>query len=90
VWDLIAARHGGIPPARVAGTDLRRTISIRLDATLVVSHSDKEQATATFKPTWGHYPLTAWCDNTGESLASTSPARVRRYRYPGPSTSDPP
>jgi Transposase DDE domain group 1 len=71
VWDLIAARHGGIPPARVADTDLGRTIVIRLDATLVLSHSDKQQASATFKHTWGHYPLTAWCDNTGESLAVT-------------------
>jgi hypothetical protein len=43
---------------------------IRLDATLVVSHSDKEQASATFKRTWGLHPLTAWCDNTGESLAA--------------------
>ena len=26
-------------------------------------------AAATFKRTWGHHPLTAWCDNTQESLA---------------------
>jgi Transposase DDE domain group 1 len=69
VWDLIAARHGGIPAARVADADLGRTVVIRLDATLVLSHSDKEQAAATFKRTWGQHPLTAWCDNTGESLA---------------------
>jgi hypothetical protein len=69
VWDLIAARHGGIPAARVADADLGRTVVIRLDASLVVAHSDKEQASATFKRTWGHHPLTAWCDNTGESLA---------------------
>ena len=42
---------------------------IRLDATIVVAHSDKQQARGTFKGTWGHHPLTAWCDNTDESLA---------------------
>jgi hypothetical protein len=69
VWDLVAVRHGSIPAARVADADLGSTVVIRLDASLVIAHSDKEQATATFKRTWGHYPLTAWCDNTGESLA---------------------
>jgi Transposase DDE domain group 1 len=68
VWDLIAARHGGIPPSRVGDRDLGETIVIRLDATIQIAHSDKEQAAGTFKGTWGHHPLTAWCDNTGESL----------------------
>jgi Transposase DDE domain group 1 len=70
VWELIAARHGQIPPAPVAGADLGSTVVVRLDATLVIAHSDKEQAAATFKRTWGHHPLTAWCDNTGEALAA--------------------
>jgi hypothetical protein len=69
VWNLIAARHGQIPPARAAGRDLGDVIVIRLDATIVTAHSDKEQARGTFKGTWGFHPLTAWCDNTGESLA---------------------
>jgi hypothetical protein len=69
VWKLIAARHGGIPPSRVADRDLGRQIVIRLDATLVIAHSDKQQAAGTFKGTYGHHPLTGWCDNTGESLA---------------------
>jgi len=69
VWDLIAARHGGIPPAKVAGRDLGEVIVVRLDATIVVAHSDKQQAKGTFKGTYGHHPLTAWCDNTSESLA---------------------
>jgi hypothetical protein len=53
----------------VAGRDLGGVTVIRLDATIVVAHSDKQQAKGTFKGTWGHHPLTAWCDNTGESLA---------------------
>ena len=69
VWDLVAARHGGIPPARAAGRDLGDVIVIRLDATIVIAHSDKQQARGTFKGTYGFHPLTAWCDNTSESLA---------------------
>jgi Transposase DDE domain group 1 len=69
VWRQIVARHGRIPASAVADTDLGATVVIRLDASIVISHSDKQQAAATFKRTWGHHPLTAWCDNTGESLA---------------------
>jgi hypothetical protein len=69
VWGLITARHGGIPPARVAGRDLGEVTVVRLDATIVVAHSEKQQAKGTFKGTYGFHPLTAWCDNTDESLA---------------------
>ncbi|MGI9000703.1 MAG: IS1380 family transposase, partial [Pseudonocardia sp.] len=69
VWDLIADRHGGIPPSRVADGDLGRTIVIRMDATIQIAHSDKEGAAGTFKGSYGHHPLAAWCDNTGEALA---------------------
>jgi len=40
-----------------------------MDASLVIAHSDKQLATGTYKGTFGHHPLEAWCDNTGESLA---------------------
>lgn len=69
VWSLIAARHGRIPPSRVADRDLGKTIVIRMDASLVIAHSDKELAAGTYKGSWGHHPLLAWCDNTSESLA---------------------
>jgi Transposase DDE domain group 1 len=69
VWSLIAKRHGRIPPSRVADRDLGKTIVIRADATLVTAHSEKELAAGTYKGTFGHHPLEAWCDNTGESLA---------------------
>lgn len=69
VWSLIAQRHDRIPPSRVADKDLGKTIVIRMDASLVTAHSDKELAAGTYKGTWGHHPLEAWCDNTGESLA---------------------
>ncbi|WP_220096640.1 hypothetical protein [Mycolicibacterium doricum] len=44
VWELIAARHGRIPPARTCYGDLGPVIVIRIDATLVTAHSDKECA----------------------------------------------
>ena len=69
VWSLIAKRHGQIPPSKLAAGDLGKTIVIRMDATLVIAHSDKQLAAGTYKGSWGHHPLTAWCDNTGESLA---------------------
>jgi Transposase DDE domain group 1 len=69
VWSLIVKRHGRIPPSRVADGDLGRTIVIRMDASLVIAHSDKQLAAGTYKGSWGHHPLMAWCDNTGESLA---------------------
>jgi DDE family transposase len=53
----------------VADRDLGATVVIRMDATIQIAHSDKEGAAGTFKHTWGHHPLTAWCDNTDESLA---------------------
>lgn len=69
VWDLIVARHGRIPPSATCYGDLGGWIVIRLDATIQIAHSDKERAAGTFKGTYGHHLLTAWCDNTGESLA---------------------
>jgi Transposase DDE domain group 1 len=69
VWSLIEARHGRIPPSRVADGDLGKTIVIRMDGSLVIAHSDKQLAAGTYKGSWGHHPLGAWCDNTGESLA---------------------
>jgi hypothetical protein len=44
----IENRHGAIPPARVAGEDLGGVTVIRLDASIVLAHSDKQQAGLTF------------------------------------------
>lgn len=48
VWSLIAQRHGRIPPSRVADRDLGKTIVIRMDASLVIAHSDKQLAAGTY------------------------------------------
>jgi len=48
VWKLIEARHGRLPPSQVADRDLGKTIVIRMDATIQISHSDMEKAAGTF------------------------------------------
>lgn len=59
----------GVPASKVAGTDLDDVVVLEVDATIVIAHSEKEQAAATFKRTFGYHPLGVWCDNTGEFLA---------------------
>lgn len=70
VWSRLVAEHGGVPASKVAGIDLGEVIVLDVDATIVVSHSEKENAAATFKRTFGFHPLGVWCDNTTESLAA--------------------
>ncbi|WP_416979987.1 IS1380 family transposase [Streptomyces sp. T028] len=49
-------------------------VVIDLDGVLVIAHSDKEDAAATWKKTYGHHPLTAFLDHgpggTGEPVAA--------------------
>jgi hypothetical protein len=68
VWAQLDA-GGGMPTSKVAGTDLGEMIVLDVDATIVIAHSEKEQASATFKKTFGFHPLGVWCDNTTEFLA---------------------
>ena len=66
VWSLIP---GGVPASKVAGTDLGATVVLDVDATIVVAHSEKEQASPTFKRTFGFHPLGVWWSS---------------HRHPGP------
>lgn len=54
--------------------DADAQVTVDLDGVLVVAHSDKEDATATWKKTYGHHPLTAFVDHgpggTGEPVAA--------------------
>ena len=43
---------------------------IDIDGTLIDAHSEKEEATATYKHGFGFYPLVAYLDATGEALAA--------------------
>jgi hypothetical protein len=67
-WAQIATRHGGLPGIRIANKILEGVTCIRLDASVVTCHSDKELAEPNFKG-FGYHPLLAYCDNTGEPLA---------------------
>jgi hypothetical protein len=60
-----------VPASKVAGTALPAdVIVLDVDATIVRVHSEKENAAATFKRTFGYHPLAVWCDNTQEFLAA--------------------
>ena len=66
-------------------------VIIDLDATLVTAHSDKEQATPTFKYGFGFHPMLAFCDHgeagSGETLAAAAAARFGRVPTAPPITS---
>ena len=67
-WEAIEARHGKIPGVKIADKVLDGVICVRLDATVTLACSDKEGAEPNFKG-FGHHPLLAYSDNTGEALA---------------------
>jgi hypothetical protein len=43
-------------------------VVLDVDSTIVVAHSDKEGAAATYKHTYGFHPILVTCNNTGELL----------------------
>ena len=68
VWSHLP---GGVPASVCAGRDLGSTIVLDVDATVVVTHSEKEHAAPTYKRTFGYHPIGVWCDNTTEFLAAS-------------------
>ena len=74
-WAQRAEQSGqALPASLVAGAPLldrmgRPVLVLDQDATIVVCHSEKEQAAATFKHTFGYHPVLNFCDNTNEALA---------------------
>jgi Transposase DDE domain group 1 len=75
VWAQRAETTGqALPASLVAGMPLldrdgRPVLVIDEDATLVLAHSEKESAAATFKHTFGFHPVLAFCDSSNEALA---------------------
>lgn len=67
-WAGVEARHGALPGVVIADKVLEGMTCLRLDATVVACHSDKEGAEPNFKG-FGLHPLGCWCDNTAEPLA---------------------
>ena len=66
---LRVARAAARARAWKLGAGLERA-TIDLDATLIESHSDKEQAAGTYKRGYGFHPLLAYFDETGEAAAA--------------------
>ncbi len=68
---MVAVAWGRASP-EVAGVGADEPLTIDLDATLIIAHSDdKDGAGKTYKRTWGHHPLNAYLDRGdghGESL----------------------
>jgi hypothetical protein len=65
VWKLA----GGPPPAQAAGRNIgQQVVVLDVDSTIVLAHSDKQGAAATYKHTYGFHPILVTCDNTGELL----------------------
>ena len=84
VLDRIDAQHlGAVRVARAAararawaagaGPDLEQELRLDFDATITVAHSEKENAAATWKRTFGFYPLLCFLDRPdisgGEAVA---------------------
>jgi Transposase DDE domain group 1 len=69
VWQLLHLTPDGFPWLTVAGKRLAGWIVIDVDATIILSSSNKTGAAVTFKKTYGFHPLACWCANTQESLA---------------------
>ncbi len=60
VWTLV----GQVPTARAAGRDIGAgVVVLDVDSTIVLAHSDKEGAAATYKHTFGFHPILVTCDN---------------------------
>jgi len=67
-WGLLAARPDGFPWLRVAGRELSGITVVDLDASIVFSASEKQNAVPTYKGGIGFSPNLATCDNTDDLL----------------------
>ena len=76
VWSLLSQ-----PPAsKVAGIDLGEVVVLDVDATLVTSYSEKEQAAATFKGGFGFHPIGVWRQH--HRAVGDQPAAGQRRQQP--------
>ena len=66
--NIAAARAAARARAWAAGATPTEIV-IDIDGTLLDAHSDKQDATPTYKHGFGFYPIVAYLDETGEALA---------------------
>lgn len=67
-WAQRYETRGGLPASMAADRPVEALV-LDIDATIVVCHSEKEQASATWKRSFGYHPLLCFLDNTAEALA---------------------
>lgn len=67
-WAQAAETRGGLSESTAAGHRVPGLV-LDLDASIVVCHSEKESAAATWKGSFGYHPLFCFLDATGEALA---------------------
>jgi hypothetical protein len=68
-WAQHAETRGEFPQARAARREIPGLV-LDIDASIVVCHSEKQEATPTWKKTFGFHPLFCFLDNTGEAPAA--------------------
>lgn len=67
-WAQLADTRGRLPSSMAAGRQVPGLV-IDIDASIVICHSEKQNAAPTWKKTFGYYPIFAFLDNTREALA---------------------
>jgi hypothetical protein len=67
-WLQLLETRRSLPVTTVLGRALPGFV-LDIDATIVLSHSEKEAAAPTWKHTFGYHPLLCFLDATGEALA---------------------
>jgi len=68
-WAQHADTIGDFPQAKAAGREIPGLV-LDIDASLVICHSEKENATPTWKKTFGYHPMFCFLDNTNEALSA--------------------
>jgi hypothetical protein len=67
-WAQRIETRGQLPSSTAAGMAVPGVV-LDLDASIVLCHSEKENASATWKKTFGYHPLLCFLDGTGEALS---------------------
>jgi hypothetical protein len=67
-WAQAAETRDGLPTSTAAGAPVPGLV-LDLDASIVICHSEKENAIRTWKKTFGYHPLFCFLDNTREALS---------------------
>jgi hypothetical protein len=67
-WLQLLETRRSLPVTTVLGQTLAGFV-LDIDATIVLTHSEKEAAAATWKHTFGYHPLLCFLDATGEALS---------------------